>query len=65
MKNTDESIVTMYDYIERSHIWKFIHDRVQINLYSFMSDSKRPNDYQGISISGGSSIEKTRNQNDQ
>ncbi|CAG8575010.1 3325_t:CDS:2, partial [Ambispora gerdemannii] len=60
MQKMDEYIVTMYKYIERPHIRLFIRDRIQNNLDAFMRESSRPNDYQGISISGGSGTGKTR-----
>jgi len=50
----------MYRYIERTHIQEFIRNRIEINLRAFERGSSRQNDYQGISISGGSGTGKTR-----
>ncbi|CAB4432427.1 unnamed protein product [Rhizophagus irregularis] len=50
----------MYKYIERTHIQQFIKDTIKTNLEAFEIGSSRTNDYQGISISGGSGTGKTR-----
>ena len=50
----------MYRYVERTHIQDFIRNRIEINLSAFEVGSSRYNDYQGISISGGSGTGKTR-----
>ena len=60
MEKTDKPIITWYKYIERLHIQQFIQDRIQNNLDAFMHESSHPNDYQGISISGGSGTGKTQ-----
>ncbi len=48
----------MYKYIERNHIQEFIREKIKINLDTF--GSSHMNDYQGISISGGTGTGKTR-----
>ncbi len=50
----------MYNYVERAHIQEFIRNRIEVNLRAFEKGSSRQNDYQGISISGGSGTGKTR-----
>lgn len=59
MQETDVPVIILYGYIERPHIQKFIKDRTQVNLDAFIRGSSRVNDYQGISISGGSGTGKT------
>ena len=56
MENKDNPIITMYKYIERTHIQQFIRDKIETNLEAFENESSRPNDYQGISISGQCSV---------
>ncbi|PKY57575.1 hypothetical protein RhiirA4_478724 [Rhizophagus irregularis] len=58
--NKDSPVITMYKYIERTHIQQFIKDTIKTNLEAFEIGSSRTNDYQGISISGGSGTGKTR-----
>ncbi|CAG8486380.1 23024_t:CDS:2 [Cetraspora pellucida] len=60
IKKANDRLVTMYKYVERPHIRRFIQDRLQSNIAAFRRGSYRPNDYQGISISGGSGTGKTR-----
>ncbi|CAI2180629.1 7842_t:CDS:2 [Funneliformis geosporum] len=58
--NKDKPVITMYKYIERTHIQEFIQNRIEINLCAFERGSSRQNDYQGISISSGSGTGKMR-----
>ncbi|CAG8611549.1 934_t:CDS:2 [Funneliformis caledonium] len=45
MGNIDKSVITMYKYIERTHIQKFIQDKIETNLEAFENGSSRLNDY--------------------
>ncbi|CAI2173465.1 14310_t:CDS:2 [Funneliformis geosporum] len=58
--NKDKPVITMYDYIERTHIQEFIRKKIEINLKAFENESSRLNDYQGNQHLGGSGTGKTR-----
>jgi len=58
--NKDKPVITLYNYVERAHIQQFIRGKISTNLEAFQNGSSRMNDYQGISISGGSGTGKTR-----
>ncbi|CAI2188168.1 17625_t:CDS:2, partial [Funneliformis geosporum] len=54
------TIIPVPDLQVREALHKFIRDKIETNLEAFENGSSRLNDYQGISISGGSGTGKTR-----